>query len=199
MDFQSRKNKVILNKNGNIEKTFASIKALETEISMLKLLNGNYAPSFIQKLSTNTIEMSYVKGTLLLDLYLKSDINTAKELAIILSKTINHIYFLTNKITFDENFRNYIITPNFDCVRIDFEESTDGTIESYIAKIMAFASLYDTSVDVKTTFISALANNLKPNSKILINEYKKELTFLANRWNTNFPSNLYNLIITKAI
>ncbi|HQC55001.1 MAG TPA: hypothetical protein PKX91_04670 [Clostridia bacterium] len=194
MVFASRKNNVVLNKDSNIEKTFSNKEALKTEVSMLKKLQGEFAPSFINQLSDNCIEMSYVKGTLLLDYYLSSDTEVSKKLAESLANTIFYIHSTTKKITFDENFRNYIVTPDFKCVRVDFEECTAGTLECYIAKIMAFASLYEVEKHIKVDFITSLCSFLKPNFKDLICEYETELKFLSNRWGVNFPTPLFETI-----
>lgn len=199
MVFTSRKNKVVLNEKGNIEKTFSSEEALKTEVNMLKKLKGKFAPALLSQPSNSCIEMNHIDGKLLLDCFLSSDIETAKKLAKSLAKTITHIHSTTNKITFDENFRNYIVTPDFKCIRIDFEESTEGTLECYIAKVMAFASLYEVEDHIKIDFIGTLCRFLKPNFKELITEYKNELKFLSNRWGVDFPSALFETIKTLLI
>ena len=101
MVFTSRKNKVVLNEKGNIEKTFSSEEALKTEVNMLKKLKGKFAPTLLSQPSNSCIEMNHIDGELLLDCFLSSDIEKAKKLAKSLANTITHIHSTTNKITFD--------------------------------------------------------------------------------------------------
>lgn len=194
--FISRKNKVVLMDNGNIQKSFTSSAACDCEERTLALLQGQLAPKLISRIN-NTLELTFVEGETLLDKYLACNKNEAQNLAKSLSETVNSFYRLSGgHITFDENFRNYLITDCGDCVRVDYEETTVGTKEDYLAKILAFAALYSVSEDVKLAFIGELINKLNTNKAVLATKFRKELAFLADRWKAPFPEKLYLSLLT---
>ncbi len=185
-NFESRKNTVVRLDNGNIQKTVLSKDAFEREAEVLKVLNGRHAPRLLFECYP-TLEMECISGELLLDKYLSANAENAVLLATALSKTVREIFTLTDKITFDENFRNYIISGDGDCYRVDFEETTRGTLVSYVAKISAFAALYDVETQIKHAFISTLINILNLDKETFLNAFKAELEFLSKRWGVPLP------------
>lgn len=191
--FESRKNHVALLKSGVIRKTFTERGAYDNEVRLLSKLDGVLAPRLLTR-GGNFLDIAFVEGNLLIDEYLAADTKKAELLAASLAKTVDYIYRTAGEITFDENFRNYIVTDK-SCIRIDFEETTAGSIESYIAKIMAFATLYEVADEVKLIFIRTLAQKTHADILALVAEYEKEVRFLSDRWKTAFPRELCDKII----
>jgi len=188
--FESKKNKVFLNNEGVIVKEFAKSSSCDTEESMLRQLDGNHAPKLLMR-KDNTLYIEYIEGTLLVDEYIHAEPAKAEKLAASLARAVKEIYALTGKITFDENFRNYIIKDG-EITRIDLEETTDGTLADWCAKLMAFASLYDAPDASKHIFLKTLANALDMDGSILRAQYEKELNSLSNRWKVPFPAKIFD-------
>jgi len=186
--FRSRKNKVVLTEEGIIRKTFASATACDKEAEALVALQGNHAPVLLSRQDL-VIETGYIEGDLLLERYLCASCEKAAELATMLANTILSIYTSLNRITFDENFRNYIVAKE-KIYRVDFEEVTEGDLEQWCAKLFAFATLYDTDDQVKTVFIRTLQNILPLRKERLSAAYQKELSALAARWRKRYPKNI---------
>jgi|BioPla2DNA2_1021312.scaffolds.fasta_scaffold02049_10 hypothetical protein len=190
MKFQSRKNTVELLDSGVVRKTFWSSDACAREAEVLNKLDGRRAPRLLFY-GCPVIETEYIKGELLLNKYLTANEIAAKNLASALALTVEEIHRLTGQITFDENFRNYIITQSGTCVRIDFEETTAGPLTEYAAKIAAFAALYDVAESVKLAFINSLAASLKIDKPSFCRAFQTELIFLSNRWGVPFPKSFF--------
>lgn len=191
----SKKNIVSL-QDGIIVKEFSNAAFCDNEESILKTLNGINAPKLILR-KDNIIYMENIEGVLLVDEYVYCSIAKGKMLGSKLAAAVKAIYAIIGKITYDENFRNYILR-NGEIVRVDFEEVTEGTLESWCAKIFAFASLYDTPDTSKLVFMNTLANELDVNKNMLCTEYKTELAFLSKRWKVPFPTHFFE-ILTKNI
>lgn len=178
--FFSRKNKVLLLDSGIISKTFCCASACINEAEALLALDGMYAPRLVSKQSL-MLELEHIKGDLLLDRYLSAAPKDAVALASMLADAISSIYTKLNKIPYDENFRNYIVS-NKNIIRIDFEEAAIGSIELWCAQLAAYAALYNVTNETKTAFITTLEAKL-PLQKDAYNTYKqKELQQLATRW-----------------
>ncbi len=189
--FKSKKNTVYL-KDDCVVKEFRSSVNMETEFNVLQALDGNFSPRIIKKEGLK-LTIEYINGELLLDKYLVADEESAIKLAMSLGKTVLGLRkILCDRIPNDENFRNYIIKDEA-IFRVDFEETAQGTIECWLAKIMAFAMLYDVKLSVKKSFINTLTVSV-PHSEMLSFEFEKELKFLANRWNVDFPKNDFSEI-----
>lgn len=189
--FKSKKNTIYL-KDDCVVKEFRSSVNMETEFNVLQALDGNFSPRIIKKEGLK-LTIEYINGELLLDKYLVADEESAIKLAMSLGKTVLGLRkILCDRIPNDENFRNYIIKDEA-IFRVDFEETAQGTIECWLAKIMAFAMLYDVKLSVKKSFINTLTVSV-PHSEMLSFEFEKELKFLANRWNVNFPKNDFSEI-----
>lgn len=189
--FKSKKNTVYL-KDDCVVKEFRLSVNMETEFNVLQALDGNFSPRIIKKEGLK-LTIEYINGELLLDKYLVADEESAIKLAMSLGKTVLGLRkILCDCIPNDENFRNYIIKDEA-IFRVDFEETAQGTIECWLAKIMAFAMLYDVKLSVKKSFINTLTVSV-PHSEMLSFEFEKELKFLANRWNVDFPKNDFSEI-----
>ncbi len=189
--FKSKKNTVYL-KDDCVVKEFRSSVNMETEFNVLQALDGNFSPRIIKKEGLK-LTIEYINGELLLDKYLVADEESAIKLAMSLGKTVLGLRrILCDRIPNDENFRNYIIKDEA-IFRVDFEETVQGTIECWLAQIMAFAMLYDVKLSVKKSFINTLTVSV-PHSEMLSFEFEKELKFLANRWNVDFPKNDFSEI-----
>ena len=189
--FKSKKNTVYL-KDDCVVKEFRSSVNMETEFNVLQALDGNFSPRIIKKEGLK-LTIEYINGELLLDKYLVVDEESAIKLARSLGKTVLGLRkILCDCIPNDENFRNYIIKDEA-IFRVDFEETAQGTIECWLAQIMAFAMLYDVKLSVKKSFINTLTVSV-PHSEMLSFEFEKELKFLANRWNVDFPKNDFSEI-----
>lgn len=191
--FDSRKNRVVLLKSGVIRKTYSDISAYDNEVRLLTKLDGVLAPRLLTR-GDKFIDISFIEGKLLIDEYLAADIKKAELLAASLAETVNYIYRTAGEITYDENFRNYIITDK-GCVRVDFENTTAGTLESYISKLLAFATLYEVADDVKLMFTKTLVQKTNADIAGLTSEYERELRFLSARWKIAFPCELFDIII----
>lgn len=194
MIFESRKNNVRL-ENGRIRKTFSSADALANERDTLLALDGICAPKLLG-IRGNVLETEYVEGRLLVDEYLAADENGAAVLAERLAGTVRTLYAALGRITFDENFRNYIVDGK-KIIRVDFEETTEGTLEEWCAKLQSFALLYDVVDCVKARFCLTLAERLGVKKDALAPVLKKELEFLSGRWNVPFPSALYGKLVAE--
>lgn len=189
--FKSKKNTVYL-KDDCVVKEFRSSVNMATEFNVLQALDGNFSPRIIKKEGLK-LTIEYINGELLLDKYLVADEKSAIKLAMSLGKTVLGLRkILCDRIPNDENFRNYIIKDEA-IFRVDFEETAQGTIECWLAQIMAFAMLYDVKLSVKKSFINTLTVSV-PHSEMLSFEFEKELKFLANRWNVDFPKNDFSEI-----
>lgn len=188
--FKSRKNRVRLTDGGEVVKIFSDPESRKREAEILKRLNGFKSPSLITE-DADSVTMEYVAGDLLIDRYLSADSAAARALASELMKTVTGLSkLMPDKIPSDENFRNYIVT---DCgiTRVDFEETAVGSMENWLAKILAFSSLYAVPDNIKFEFARELLEKITYNKKILTSEFKKELEFLAKRWDTVFPDSVY--------
>lgn len=193
--FESKKNNVSLTDEGIVVKKFKNSLSCDTEEQALLCLDGNHAPKLISR-KDNTLFIEYVEGTLLVDEYINIRKTAAEKLAAALARAVKDIYAATGKITFDENFRNYIVKNN-EIIRVDFEETTNGTPESWCAKLFAFATLYDAPNASKLAFMLTLANGLGANGEKLCGEYKSELEFLAERWKVPFPTQLFESCVKQ--
>lgn len=194
--FESRKNQVFLNQDSKVVKSFKESERFTKETQILEKLKGAYSPILISS-SENEMLLSYIKGDLLLARYLYCDKTEAETLGKMLSKTVREIRkVLVDEITFDENFRNYIIAGN-KIVRVDFEETCKGTMEEWCAKIMAFSTLYVVDSTVKVGFILGFLEGLDVNYDQLQINYNYETIFLAKRWGIRFPTVNYDNIIAN--
>jgi hypothetical protein len=179
-EYKSRRNKVTLTDEGIVRKEFSDKACCEKEALALRALNGCCAPPMLNK-GDAVIETGLVEGDLLLDRYLRAAPGEAEKLAKTLAQTITYIYDRLHSITFDENFRNYIVKGD-EIVRVDFEEITEGTLEEWCAKVCAFAALYEVRDRVKLAFIDTLCKNLPIDREAFGEEFKKEVKFLSDRW-----------------
>ncbi|NLT18546.1 MAG: hypothetical protein GXY10_03970 [Clostridiales bacterium] len=179
--FNSRKNEVILKDENIVVKSFKDTERFQTEFQTLTLLDGFYSPRIL-KTGIDFIEMQYIPGDLLLDKYLSADKEQAIRLGHILASTVKNLYVrLGQKIPFDENFRNYIFFQDI-IFRVDFEETQEGKIEDWAAKILSFAILYDAEIQAKAEFINSFLKTLKISPKEIYSRLNREIIFLSDRW-----------------
>ncbi len=197
-EFQSKKNKVYLTADKLVYKEYSNTEAFDKEVSTLKKVQSKYTPKLLSyDRNLRTAILSYTEGELLVDRFVAADKASAKELATLLTETVFYLHKMLGEfITYDENFKNYIVCDS-KCVRIDFEECVEGTLESWCAKISAFASLYENSVEVKAEFIKVLAHGLKVNVAKFLSEYETELRTLAERWKVDFSDETFVAVSKK--
>ncbi|MFA6866362.1 MAG: hypothetical protein WCR54_02475 [Clostridia bacterium] len=195
----SRRNKVVLNNEDGIKKiikTYADKERCQIEYQTLLDLPNSLVPKVLEK-GEKFICLEYIEGELLLDEFLKADTEKAKELAIKLANFINDFRtILRKKIPNDENFRNYIITKN-NLYRIDLEQTSNGTLEQYLAQVISFATLHSQVDEVCVEFSHTLIQATNPNLANAKNDYTKYLTMLAYRWKVPFPQELYNKVLER--
>ncbi len=162
---ESRRNEVWLVENEEIyiQKRYTQPESKQQELFYLEIMKGMHVPA-VERVEKEWIQLSYLEGRLLLDIYEELERQQASPLHVIrqlvnsmeefYQKTIEH--FGRSHSLGDMNFRNYIIRENI-CYRIDLEECTQGTIEEDVGRLMAFAMWYDPiCTNWKEVFIATL-------------------------------------------
>ncbi len=188
MKFESRKN-VVEQQNTIVVKHFESEENFENECRILKILNGRCSPKMLCA-KNEQVEMEFIDGERLVDLFVGADLQQIESLAKMMAECVLQIFsILKTEIPNDENFRNYVVYQE-KIYRLDFEETTTGTLLEWCAKILAFAFLYHNSEEVKLAFAKKLALLLKVVSNDLIENVKKETCFLEKRWNVKCSKKL---------
>lgn len=192
--FISRKNEVVLLNGNVVVKSFKDTKNFDIEYQMLALLSGFLSPKIIET-KDNSIKMEYVKGDLLLDRYLCADTEEGALLGKMLGNSVEALFCrMQSKIAFDENFRNYIVCGD-SIFRVDFEETKQGKIEEWCAKIVSFAILYSAPFETKISFINSFIEEVCITRDEFLNLLQEEIVFLSARWGVDLNNTDYFFIL----
>jgi predicted Ser/Thr protein kinase len=181
-EFYSKKNKVYLVEiNGEklIKKTFSNKELCNKEFFILKKLQGQLAPKYIDK-SDNEIIMEYIDGCTFLDEIIAADDDKVAIYVRFLIENIKSVYKVINFYPTDLNFRNFLLKNN-KCYAIDFENYEDISFEKCVIKILAFLLLYDFPDNKTTEFINVINNYLSSDINLLMADIKEEIQFICNR------------------
>lgn len=172
-----------------ILKEFKDLSDIKKETECLMLLKGcNINVPEIISIDNNILILEDLGYLTLLDWYEdneKKNSNDYKDMIIKLCKWMKSFYDVSlvrhNRqiILLDVNFRNFIIKGN-EIYGIDFEQSSEGNIESDLGKLAAYAlTYYPIMTKWKVNFTDELINTLsivlKVSKKIIIEEKEKEL------------------------
>lgn len=185
--FLSKKNNVLqVEKDGQtiVLKQYRDISNAKREYEILQYLSNNdiQIPTVISN-NSEGLYMEYVEGITLLDYYMKLEndcLDDYLSVLVSLSKYHKKLYsvldkYKTNTILGDMNFRNYIIKDN-QIFRIDFEECKEGSLESDIGKMAAFALTYNPSFTPwKQKFTSSLIHVFSEELRISKNNIAQEM------------------------
>lgn len=174
-EYKSRKNNVMLVEDEDrlfIRKIYKDINTFNYALFMFENLGEKLKVPRVVSAYNNTIDMQYVDGYTLLELYLEADEVKANILA---DKLYDYIFALNNAgyVQKDCNFSNFIINER-EIIGIDYDEMSPpseeyGFLDS-LADIIIFAITYSgISADVKIAFAKRIVELAEELTDIFIN------------------------------
>lgn len=176
--FISKKNNVFLN-GDVIVKKFTSVDRQQKELDIYKKLDGKLHAPHIISCYGNTVEIEYIDGDTLLDVFISYE-NEGKNASEIFLKLINWLKRfndVTGKRFYDVNLRNFIYYRG-EVYGIDFEDAADGTYLEDIGKLFAYILTYNPMfTQYKFNLIKALFTEAGY-SKEVFAQMEKELNLL---------------------
>lgn len=186
--FHSRKNKVYLrDEKGNkyIEKIYSDAMLAKRAYEIYQEINESVACPKVIEAYGNTINMQYIEGDTLLDIFLRAQRDKIELTVDSLLICLENLY-KANYIQTDNNFSNYIFN-NGKCYAIDFDEmikiaNSGYTYNDCISDIILFALTYDfVDMEYKASFVKAITSKVNVSLDKYITRAKERYYIRRNR------------------